>query len=122
MKIDGFKLVTVSGGVTEKQLDYLYDNCFCVVSIPKDEDFGLVPVEANAHGKMCIGVAEGGMLETGWNANILIQNVTPCKITNEIKTIQWFNPKNFIKKCKKNAERFSSQRHYKQLRQALKCL
>ncbi len=32
--------------------------------IPKDEDFGMSPLEGMAAGKPCLGVSEGGLLET----------------------------------------------------------
>ncbi len=41
-----------------------YQNSLAVVYLPKDEDFGLVPVEAMAHARPVIGAAEGGLLET----------------------------------------------------------
>ncbi len=34
------------------------------IYIPRDEDFGMSPVESMAAGKPVIGVAEGGLLET----------------------------------------------------------
>jgi len=42
----------------------LYGDCCCAIYSPKDEDFGLVPLEAAAAKKACIGVDEGGLRET----------------------------------------------------------
>ena len=41
-----------------------YGDCCCALYTPKEEDFGLVPLEAAAAGKACIGVNEGGLRET----------------------------------------------------------
>jgi glycosyltransferase involved in cell wall biosynthesis len=48
----------------DSELKDLYANCLCTVYTPKNEDFGLVPIEAAASGKACIGVNEGGLKET----------------------------------------------------------
>ena len=50
--------------VNDNELVDLYSNCLAVIYLPKDEDYGLVPLEAMASGKICIAVNEGGCLET----------------------------------------------------------
>lgn len=47
------------GSVAEKQKQELLSNCSALISIPMNEDFGLVPIEAFASGKPVIGVKEG---------------------------------------------------------------
>lgn len=49
---------------SEKKLVHLLSNCIATLYLPKDEDFGMSPVESMAAGKPVIGVAEGGLLET----------------------------------------------------------
>ncbi len=61
---DGFDNIEVLGWVEEKMLQHLLSTCLATVYIPKDEDFGMSPVESMAAGKPVIGVAEGGLLET----------------------------------------------------------
>ena len=51
------------GWVDDSQLSELYSNCRALV-FPGEEDFGIVPVEAQAHGKPVIAYASGGALET----------------------------------------------------------
>lgn len=50
--------------LTESTLRDLLGNAIATIYIPKDEDFGMSPVESMAAGKPVIGVAEGGLLET----------------------------------------------------------
>jgi glycosyltransferase involved in cell wall biosynthesis len=42
----------------------LYSNCYAVLFTAKDEDWGIVPVEAMASGKPVISVNEGGPKES----------------------------------------------------------
>ncbi len=50
--------------VTDDQLRTWMGNAIATIYIPKDEDFGISPVESMAAGKPVIGVAQGGLLET----------------------------------------------------------
>ncbi len=52
------------GWVGDAQLQALLGNAIATIYVPKDEDFGMSPVESMAAGKPVIGVAEGGLLET----------------------------------------------------------
>lgn len=56
--------VEVLGWVSPERLRELMGACLATVYIPRDEDFGISPVESMAAGKPVIGVAEGGLLET----------------------------------------------------------
>jgi glycosyltransferase involved in cell wall biosynthesis len=51
------------GGVTDAEAGRLLETCRAFV-FPAEEDFGIAPVEANAHGAPVIGYAAGGLLET----------------------------------------------------------
>ena len=42
----------------------LLGECIATIYIPRDEDFGMSPVESMAAGKPVLGVNEGGLLET----------------------------------------------------------
>jgi len=48
---------------SDEELRHLYRNAACLV-FPAHEDFGIVPVEAQACGTPVVGVAAGGCLET----------------------------------------------------------
>lgn len=61
---EGLPNVVFLGTVDENRLIELLGACIAVIYIPKEEDFGMVPVEAMASGKPVIGVREGGVAET----------------------------------------------------------
>ena len=56
--------IEVLGWISEAQLCDLMGRCIATIYIPRDEDFGISPVESMAAGKPVIGVQEGGLLET----------------------------------------------------------
>ena len=56
--------VIFTGWVGEEGLQRLVGNSIATIYVPKEEDFGMSPVESMAAGKPVIGVAEGGLLET----------------------------------------------------------
>lgn len=62
--IKNSKNIKLVGDISEKKLVDLYSNCLAVVYMPINEDFGLVPLEGMASGKMCIAANEGGCRET----------------------------------------------------------
>lgn len=53
-----------TGWTNEARLRELIGHAIATLYLPKDEDFGMSPVESMAAGKPVIGVAEGGLLET----------------------------------------------------------
>lgn len=55
--------IEFTGWLSNDQLLHLYQNCEALL-FPGVEDFGIVPVEAQACGKPIIALAEGGALET----------------------------------------------------------
>ncbi len=61
---EGHKNIHFTGNVDDSELQKLIGNAIATIYIPKDEDFGMSPVESMAAGKPVIGVAEGGLLET----------------------------------------------------------
>lgn len=57
------KHVRFVGEVSEQGAEQLLDHCAAFVFCAED-DFGIAPVEANAHGKPVVGYAAGGLAET----------------------------------------------------------
>lgn len=55
--------VTFTGKVSDAELKRLYANCRALI-FPSNEDFGIVPVEAQAAGRPVIALRAGGALET----------------------------------------------------------
>ena len=66
--------IEILGWVSDLRLRELIGRCIATIYIPRDEDFGISPVESMAAGKPVIGVAEGGLPETviGGETGILI--------------------------------------------------
>ena len=63
--------IQFTGWLSNDKLLHLYQNCEALI-FPGVEDFGIVPVEAQACGKPVIALAEGGALETiaGFSSDI----------------------------------------------------
>ena len=64
IKIKKTKNISLITSITEKKLLELYSSCLATIYIPKDEDYGLIPLESMAAGKPCIAANEGGCKET----------------------------------------------------------
>jgi glycosyltransferase involved in cell wall biosynthesis len=56
--------IDIRGWTAEADLKRLIGTCLATIYIPRDEDFGISPVESMAAGKPVLGVAEGGLRET----------------------------------------------------------
>jgi len=93
------------GKLTDQELLSYYQNCRALI-FPQQEDFGLVPLEAQACGKPVIAFAGGGALET------VIEGKTgtffrPQRVTALVKKIKSFKDKDYRTiDCRSNAERF----------------
>lgn len=61
---EGAPNIEMLGWVSDEKLKRLMADCIASIYIPREEDFGMSPVESMAAGKPVIGVAEGGLLET----------------------------------------------------------
>ncbi len=68
--------IEFTGWVTEERLAELMGHCKATIYIPKDEDFGMSPVESIAAGKPVIGIDEGGVGESVLDgiSGVLIQS------------------------------------------------
>ena len=80
---EGFANIQFTGDINDNELKNLIGNSIATIYIPKDEDFGISPVESMAAGKPVIGSGEGGLLETvihgetGWlsSPNISVEEL-----------------------------------------------
>ncbi|MBN1263313.1 MAG: glycosyltransferase [Candidatus Pacebacteria bacterium] len=94
------------GQLTEKALLSYYNSCRAVIC-PQEEDFGLVPLEAQACGKPVISYQGGGALET------VVKNRTgeffyPQTADALARTVLGFNVGRYCPDdCRRNAQRFS---------------
>ncbi|MAS24387.1 MAG: glycosyl transferase family 1 [Oceanospirillaceae bacterium] len=82
----GYDNIRFTNWTTDEELFDLVGNCIATIYIPVDEDFGMSPLESMSAGKPCIGVAEGGLLETivdgktGW----LMREATPAALVGQV--------------------------------------
>jgi glycosyltransferase involved in cell wall biosynthesis len=107
---DGKKNIIFAGPVDDDQLKDLVGNAIATLYIPRDEDFGISPVESMAAGKPVLGVAEGGLLETivpGETGILVSGNPSPEDIINAVHEL---NPKRALSMrhaCEQQAALFS---------------
>lgn len=103
------KSIDFLGHLTDKQLLSYYQRCQAVI-FPQREDFGLVPLEAQACGRPVIAFKGGGAEET------VIEGKTglffyPQTAEALVRAVQKFKSSKGLKStdCRKNAEKFSQE-------------
>lgn len=101
------------GAVSDTELSQLYVGAKALVFCALDEDFGMVPVEAMAHGVPVIALAEGGVRETVidgktgvWFRESTTQALSLALSKFEKLAVRWDIS------CRKQAETFSTE-HFK---------
>lgn len=80
--INGYKNISYKQNCNDEDLHNLYANCLATIYIPIEEDYGLIPLESMASGKVCFGANEGGLRET------IINNKTGFLIAADKGSIQ----------------------------------
>lgn len=87
---EGFSNILFTGDVSDLELKKLLGNAIATLYIPKEEDFGLSPVESMAAGKPVIGAGEGGLAETvihgetGWLSS---PNPSPEELVQAVREL-----------------------------------
>jgi len=102
------KNIEFLGQLTDFQLLSYYQRCQAVI-FPQEEDFGLVPLEAQACGKPVIAYRGGGALETVIESKTgeFFEKQTSESLEVAVKS---FKPEKFKPEdCRRNAERFSQE-------------
>jgi len=103
------------GQLTDEQLVDYYQNCQAVI-FPQEEDFGLVPLEAQACGKPVIAFKAGGATET------VIEGITgelfyPQSPEALVEKLKNFRPEEFQPaECRRQAEKFSLEEFLKKFK------
>ncbi len=107
--------ISFLGQLTDKELLGYYQRCLAVI-FPQDEDFGLVPLEAQACGRPVIALRVGGALET------VVERKTgvffyPQTVKALEEVVLKFNSNLFDPKvCRDNALKFSEERFIKTIK------
>ena len=141
----GASNIEVLGWVDETMLEDLMGRCRATLYIPRDEDFGISPVESLAAGKPVVGVREGGVLETvgfsgqrsedkdKWNSRDAFEKgllITKCgvlvprepKTEHVIEAVRWMTPERASEMrtfCENRARKFSTEVFVEKMRETL---
>ncbi|BDX07680.1 glycosyltransferase [Planctobacterium marinum] len=102
--------ISFTGWVTEQELARLVGDCLATIYIPKDEDFGMSPVESMGAGKPVIGVNEGGIRETvidGMTGWLLDKEVNPNALVRLVSNICSDGVRNMKNHCLESSESFA---------------
>ena len=113
------KNIEFLGQLTEERLLDYYQKCSAVV-FPPAEDFGLVPLEAQACGRPVLAFKAGGALETvkERKTGMFFFPQTPEALT---KVLIDFNTLEYQSEdCRRNAERFSKELFKKKIKEVVK--
>ena len=112
-RISSMENVEWRTGVSDNELAGLYSHSKAVIQTAMFEDFGRVPVEANASGKACLAVGEEGFTESiaHGKTGLLIE---PPYRENFVKALKEFDAGDFkLKDLLGNAKRFSEEAFFK---------
>lgn len=108
------------GWLADGALQDLVGNAIATIYIPKDEDFGMSPVESMAAGKPVIGVAEGGLLETvvdGETGVLLPAPPTVEGVREAVTEMTAENAGRMRSACEQRATRFSREVFLKKMKE-----
>lgn len=121
--INNNKNIQLLVDVNEEELANLYSNCLAVIYMPIDEDFGLVPLEGMASGKVCIAADEGGCKETviDGKTGFLIK-ATEKNIINIINDFNINQAKKMKSDCINQAKRFSIEKCIREWKKELRAM
>ena len=119
---EGCENIIFTGPVDDSQLKDLLGKSIASIYIPRDEDFGMSPVESLAAGKPVLGVAEGGLIETlvhGTTGILIPANPSPKEL---IDAVHELNPKRALgmrRDCEQRAGQFDQKIFLEKMRQLI---
>ncbi len=112
----GLDNIRFTGWQSKAALRELVGRCRATLYLPRDEDFGMSPVESMAAGKPVIGVAEGGLLETVADgrtgilippANLETGESATEAIINAVQVMSRETARAMQAECEQRAQRFN---------------
>ena len=104
--------ITFVGSVNDQQLKDLLGKSIASIYIPREEDFGISPVESLAAGKPVLGVAEGGLLETlihNETGILMPANPSPEDLIDAVHELSPHQALTMREPCEKQAGKFSKE-------------
>jgi glycosyltransferase involved in cell wall biosynthesis len=113
-----YRSVEVLGVVSDKKLASLYRSCRAVVFPVEEEDFGIVPLEAQAFGKPVIALYSGGAKETvlPGKTGVFFKEPTVKDLQKAILSFEKKEKQFDSRFIRSWAESFSKQRFKKEIR------
>lgn len=118
LKKKGKSNIEFLGQLTDEELIGYYQNCQAVI-YPQEEDFGLVPLEAQACGKPVIAFSGGGALETvvEGKTGTFFGEQTSEPLLRALRKFEELG-ENYFKQedCRRQAEKFSKERFKKEFK------
>ncbi len=111
-----------AGWCGDRRLRRLIQQSIATIYLPKDEDFGLSPVESMAAGKPVIGVSEGGLKETIVHEHtgfLLPVNPTQQDVIDAVVRMDEGTALSMRAACESRAEKFSGQEFIKAMKNAI---
>jgi len=109
----------------DAMVEQLLGNCRALI-FPGQEDFGIVPLEAQACGKPVIAYGAGGALETVVGIDsadshcatgILYEDPSPQSLLNAVERFEQIEDRFSPEHCRRNAQRFNTERYQSQMLQ-----
>jgi glycosyltransferase involved in cell wall biosynthesis len=119
---EGKKNIIFAGPVDDNQLKNLVGNAIATLYIPREEDFGMSPVESMAAGKPVLGVAEGGLLETvvPGETGVLVQgNPSPEDIIDAVHELHPEQALAMRLACEQRAKQFGRELFLEKMRKLI---
>ncbi len=116
-----------TGWLSHKRLSALINRCLATIYIPKNEDFGISPIESMAAGKPVIGVNEGGLRETliDEQTGFLMDYENEQQLTQRlVQTVQQLDRQRALqmrRACEQRAQDFSRQKFIDNMQALLRC-
>ncbi|OQW93126.1 MAG: glycosyl transferase family 1 [Beggiatoa sp. IS2] len=112
-----------TGWIDDLQLADLIGNAIATLYLPKDEDFGMSPLESMSAGKPVIGVAEGGLLETIIERETGLLLSPPPTVSAICEAVLTLTPQYALtlrQACEQQAHRFRTERFLREMRNMIK--
>lgn len=114
--------IHVLGWVPESTLTRLVGRCIGTIYVPKEEDFGMSPVESMAAGKPVIGVREGGVQETVIHGRTGLLLSADWSLQHLLEAVDWLSAERaraMRHSCEQRALDFSEAVFYQKMQRFL---
>lgn len=114
------KNITFLGYVSFNKRNQMLEKARCII-YPSKEDFGIVPVEAMAAGKLTLALGEGGACETleDGRTGILFSNLLPGSLQDAWERFLSLEKRYDKEELRKSAERFRTENFLERLQHLL---